>query len=248
MKDKPNEWVAISDLMSGVMAIVMLFFIVSSLKGAVDKVKMINEINEIKNQLIEKADREKKLEILVAQYGGQLSEYDQSIKLSAEQQQKLVEMLHNLEGSLSSDFNKNLIHFNIDEAKITLKDNVFSRGSACITNSAQDVVPGLNQMIEKFLKQFPLGRVYIEGHTDNLPVKYPVIDFKRFCTVYDDNYTLSAARARETRKLLLNDKNKESQNRIVVAGFGDSHPIDGIEPSDARNRRVEVRFVLDTQL
>ncbi len=27
MKDKPNEWVAISDLMSGVMAIVMLFLL-----------------------------------------------------------------------------------------------------------------------------------------------------------------------------------------------------------------------------
>ncbi len=32
MKDKPNEWVAVSDLMSGVMAVVMLMLVVAVLQ------------------------------------------------------------------------------------------------------------------------------------------------------------------------------------------------------------------------
>ena len=31
MKDKPNEWVSISDLMSGVMAVVMLLLVMSDI-------------------------------------------------------------------------------------------------------------------------------------------------------------------------------------------------------------------------
>ncbi|WP_180799790.1 OmpA/MotB family protein, partial [Vibrio parahaemolyticus] len=106
-------------------------------------------------------------------------------------------------------------------------------------------LPELNKAINVFLTKFPLGRVYIEGHTDNQPVKNPVLDFNKYCTVYDDNYTLSAARAREARKLLLSEHLDNNENRIVVAGFGSSNPIDIEDPSSAKNRRVEVRFVLD---
>jgi chemotaxis protein MotB len=31
--------------------------------------------------------------------------------------------------------------------------------------------------------------------------------------------------------------------RVVVAGFGDSRPIEGLEPTDGRNRRVEIQFI-----
>jgi chemotaxis protein MotB len=30
--------------------------------------------------------------------------------------------------------------------------------------------------------------------------------------------------------------------RIIVAGFGDSHPLKGIDAADGRNRRVEIQF------
>ncbi len=32
--------------------------------------------------------------------------------------------------------------------------------------------------------------------------------------------------------------------RVIVAGYGDSQPIPGVAPEDARQRRIEVRFVL----
>lgn len=33
--------------------------------------------------------------------------------------------------------------------------------------------------------------------------------------------------------------------RIVVAGYGDSRPLPGLNPTDARNRRVEVQLALE---
>ncbi|MNC72974.1 flagellar motor protein MotB [compost metagenome] len=88
----------------------------------------------------------------------------------------------------------------------------------------------------------------VEGHTDNLPVSRPVTDYERFCTVYDDNYTLSAARAREARKLLIQALEPQQALRVVVAGYGDSRPKPGVDPASALNRRVEVQLVVATQL
>jgi chemotaxis protein MotB len=62
--------------------------------------------------------------------------------------------------------------------------------------------------------------------------------------VYDDNYTLSAARAREARKALIGNLDSDTARRIIVAGYGDSSPLAGIDPADARNRRVEVQLTI----
>ena len=97
--------------------------------------------------------------------------------------------------------------------------------------------------IQEFVTSSTNTQVFVEGHTDNLAVSNPVVDQARFCTVYDDNYTLSAARAREARKLLVAKLNDQQSHRVIVAGFGDSQPLRGISPSDERNRRVEVQFL-----
>ncbi|MNC75912.1 flagellar motor protein MotB [compost metagenome] len=83
----------------------------------------------------------------------------------------------------------------------------------------------------------------MEGHTDNIQVSRPVTDFAKFCTVYDDNFTLSAARAREARKLLIETLEAAQAKRVIVAGYGDSQPLPNLDPADEHNRRVEVQFI-----
>ena len=91
------------------------------------------------------------------------------------------------------------------------------------------------------------ANIFVEGYTDNLPVKTPVVDYQRFCTVYDDNFTLSAARAREARRYLIGSLDADSARRVVVAGYGDSKPLIGIDPTDSKNRRVEVLFMIEQE-
>lgn len=136
-----------------------------------------------------------------------------------------------------------LVAVDTEAGKITLKEGAFRRGSACVEPEARAAFAQVEERIAEYLQQHPAGRIYVEGHTDDKPVKAPVTDVRAYCTVYDDNFTLSAARAREARLLLIGRSAPEAARRVIVAGYGDSQPLPGLPASDERNRRVEVRFV-----
>lgn len=211
MQKKPSEWISIADLMSGVMAVVVLMLVISVLQ---------NTYAEIKHKQ--------------AMENSQQSD-----------RQKVANLLADIQASVAAQGAGNLIDFNMEQSKITLKDNIFARGSACITPEAKTAFSNIEDKITSFLQQSSNAKIFVEGHTDNIPVSRPVTDYQRFCTVYDDNYTLSAARAREARKLLVGQLDTSIAKRIIVAGYGDSQPIKGISPEDDANRRVEVRLALE---
>ena len=210
MQKKPSEWISIADLMSGVMAVVMLLLVISVLQNTYAEMKHKQEMES-----------------------SQQNEH-----------QQIAALLEDIQSSVIEQGAGDLIDFNLDQSKITLKDNVFARGSACITPEAKIAFSNIEDKIKSFLEQSSNARIFVEGHTDNIPVSQPVTDYQRFCTVYDDNYTLSAARAREARKLLVGQLDSSIAKRIIVAGYGDSQPIKGITPEDDANRRVEVRLAL----
>lgn len=211
MQKKPSEWVSISDLMSGVMAVVMLLLVISVLQNTYAEIKHKQEME-----------------------GGQVA-----------QKQKITTMLKDVKESVSAQGADNLIDFNVEQGKITLKDNVFARGSACITPQAVKAFVSIQDKIATLLAESEQTSIFVEGHTDNLPVGSPVTNYQQFCTVYDDNFTLSAARAREARKLLIGKLDDSTAKRVIVAGYGESQPLANIDPADARNRRVEVRFTIN---
>lgn len=214
MQKKPSEWVSISDLMSGVMAVVMLLLVISVLQKTYGEIKHKQELE-----------------------GSQKGK-----------QQQMTATLNEIEQEFVEQGISNLIDFNTSQGKITLKDGVFARGSACITPEAAKAFIDIQDKIGGFLKSQTYASIFVEGHTDNIPVSQPVLDYKKFCTVYDDNYTLSAARAREARKLLIGNLDEKVAQRVVVAGYGDSQPIEGVDPSSSVNRRVVVRFAIENNV
>ncbi|RRW39536.1 OmpA family protein [Pseudomonas luteola] len=208
MKEKGNEWISISDLMAGVMAVVMLLLVVSVLQNQFSELKRQEELNK-----------------------GLVSE-----------QEKLSTLLQGMQSALGGQ-GSGLVSFDLANERITLGDSIFSRGSACVTAEARRELSLLSARLSGFMTSSPHARVVVEGHTDNIQVSRPVTDFARFCTVYDDNFTLSAARAREARKLLIEALNPEQARRVIVAGYGDSQPLPDRDPADEGNRRVEVQFL-----
>ncbi|MEY4504281.1 MAG: OmpA/MotB [Pseudomonadota bacterium] len=209
MKDKPNEWVAVADLMSGVVAVIMLLFIVSVLQQAAYKAKTEEELKKYK-ELNQKSVRA---------------------------------ILYIIQESFKEHNNSDLVQVDFTKNKLIITEGIFGKGSACLSQSAKDSFIKIGSDIKKFLSLNPKNSIYIEGHTDNLPVLNPIIDYKKFCTVYADNYSLSASRAIEIKKVLDINLSRELASRLIVAGYGDSHPIKGLNPSDPRNRRVEILFV-----
>ncbi len=74
--------------------------------------------------------------------------------------------------------------------------------------------------------------VYIEGHTDSLPIKT-----KRF----PSNWELSVARAVNVAQVLV-ERFAVSPARIGVSGYGDSMPIGPNDTAENRagNRRIDI--------
>ena len=210
MKEKPSEWIAISDLMAGVMAVMMLLLVLAIMQKGASELKYKLELEQSKVQRVDPLK-------------------DISLKIKK---------------ILNTGNANELIEMDLAHSRLTLRDSVFQKGSACLTEEAKIAVQSVQQQLESFLKEHERSKILVEGYTDNLPVNNPVTDFRRFCTVYDDNYTLSAARAREARKAIVGNMDEATARRIIVAGFGDSSPLPGIDPADARNRRVEVQLTL----
>jgi chemotaxis protein MotB len=210
MKDKPNEWVSIADLMAGVMAVVMLLLVMSVLQKTYSDLKHQQELEQSTNS----------------------------------QRAKVNRMLVELKQSLAGTANEGLVAIDVNAQKFTLRDGVFDSGSACVTEQAKQAFISIEEKVSDFLTEFHNGKVYVEGHTDNVPVSRPVTNFEAFCTVYDDNFTLSAARAREARKLVVGTLSPATAKRVVVAGYGDSQPIPGMPPESAQQRRIEVLWVI----
>jgi chemotaxis protein MotB len=208
MKEKPSEWIVIADLMSGVVAVVMLMLVVSV----------------VQKQVAERRHR---------------AEMTQGAEA---QRQRIASVLEQMKTAFAQEGASGYIAIDAAAGTVTLKERAFRSGSACIEPGAKAAFAKVEDRIAAYLLQFHGGQIYVEGHTDNQPVKAPVTDYRTFCTVYDDNFTLSAARAREARRLLIGHSGVEAARRVVVAGYGDSHPLGGLDPSDERNRRVELRF------
>ena len=211
MKDKPSEWIAISDLMAGVMAVVMLMLVVSVLQKNASEIAYKEELAKAKGS----------------------------------KNDPVAKMIKTLDKMIQTKSATEFISIDSRTNRMTLRDGVFERGSACLKPDARAAVESVQKYLEDFLRENPKARIFVEGYTDNLPVKSPVVDYQRFCTVYDDNFTLSAARAREARRYLIGSLNTDAARRIVVAGYGESKPLYGIDPADQKNRRVEVFFMIE---
>lgn len=161
------------------------------------------------------------------------------------QRQVVTDMFKEMQHFFKQENVETMASFDFDSYRIVFREGIFEKGSAIVTEDVQEALNKSKPKVLEFLNKLPNGVIYIEGHSDNTPVRQPVINKQIYGAVYDDNYTLSAARAREARNILLGELPDSLANRIVVAGYGYSKPIDGLNPDNAANRRIEIRFVLE---
>ncbi len=107
-----------------------------------------------------------------------------------------------------------------------LAADLFASGSATVNPAHYDTL----QRVAAAINQVP-GRVLVEGHTDDQPVRSP-----RF----SDNFELSRERALGVVKVL--QLGLDNHARVSWTGVGSTQPLSpGTDPaSRARNRRVEI--------
>jgi flagellar motor protein MotB len=145
-----------------------------------------------------------------------------------------------LRKKLEQELNQTQIQFTQLKNKMQIinltSEVLFKSGSAEIKPEGQKVLV----LIAATLNNFPNRQVFIEGHTDNIPMSNS--------SGYRSNWELSSARA-ISAALILQANNQVSPKRLKVVGHSEFKPITSNETEEGRrlNRRIEIRLLPESE-
>lgn len=154
-------------------------------------------------------------------------EVEKLSELRAKERRQFEEMKRELERKLRGKVGLDLAERGL---VITLADNIlFDSGKAEIKKEA---FPILDKIIAVVKKKAPDKNIGIEGHTDNVPIKY---------SGWKSNRELSTARANNVYHYLVKTGGLDP-SRLSTIGYGQFRPIAGNDTAGgrAKNRRVEI--------
>ena len=139
------------------------------------------------------------------------------------------------------------------------EDVLFDRGSAQLKPEARtklaQVAAHLHEILPCFIANQRVGStcpknnddveietIFIEGHTDSVPMLREGGNVKLSL-----DRAISVENALVAQTALRDYQNKQQQPVFSYSAYADTRPLPGIDPEDARNRRVDLRIVLAYQ-
>ena len=152
--------------------------------------------------------------------------------------QKMIDQQKKKVKDLLSSVKDALLGFSSDELTVREQDGkvyvamsdklLFESGKAIVNQQGREALGKLAQVLNK---QTDID-VYIEGHTDNVPIK---------TAVFQDNWDLSVIRATSVVRILTQTYGVNPL-QIQPCGRGEYKPVDVNTSSEgrARNRRTEI--------
>ena len=199
-----------------------------------DTTRLGQAIRDYRKSLYSNLSEQEKLNMLLKEKMEKLAEREATInKLQAEvdaQNARLQSLLNSVKDAL--------LGFSSDELTVTEKKGkiyvamsdklLFESGSAQVNKQGKEA---LGKLAEVLKKQHDID-VFIEGHTDNKPIK--TVQFK-------DNWDLSVVRATSVVRILTKDYGVNPL-QILPCGRGEFMPVDNNESVEGRahNRRTEI--------
>lgn len=199
-----------------------------------DTTRMGDAIRDYRKSLYSNMSEQEKLNMLLKEKMDKLAERESTInELQNEinaQNAKVTALLNSVKDAL--------LGFSSDELTVTQKDGkvyvamsdklLFESGSAQVNKQGNEA---LGKLAEVLKKQNDID-VFIEGHTDNKPIK--TVQFK-------DNWDLSVVRATSVVRILTKEYGVNPL-QILPSGRAEFMPVDNNETADgrARNRRTEI--------
>lgn len=164
----------------------------------------------------------------------ELGEREQTIQqlqgVIAEQNQRVKSLLDNVTSALKG-FSSDELTVREEGGKVyvAMSDKLlFESGKAVVNEQGKEA---LGKLAEVLNKQTDID-VYIEGHTDNVPIHTPV---------FQDNWDLSVIRATSVVRILT-ETYGVNPLQIQPCGRGEFKPVDNNSTAEgkARNRRTEI--------
>ena len=197
-----------------------------------DTTRLGQAIRDYRKSLYSNLSEQEKLNMLLKEKMEKLAEREATInKLQAEvdaQNARLQSLLNSVKDAL--------LGFSSDELTVTEKNGkiyvamsdklLFESGSAQVNKQGKEALGKLAEVLKHDID------VFIEGHTDNKPIK--TVQFK-------DNWDLSVVRATSVVRILTKDYGVNPL-QILPCGRGEFMPVDNNESVEGRahNRRTEI--------
>jgi chemotaxis protein MotB len=148
--------------------------------------------------------------------------------IQAQLEQEAQEQAAQLKEQLEKEIDEGLLEVETEQTKIIIR--IQEKGS--FPSGRATLNPGFFEVVSKItniIADTP-GKIIVAGHTDNIP-----ISTQRFRS----NWELSSARAVTVVHAMLSNSGMD-QERILVEGHADSHPL---VPNDSRENRAKNRRV-----
>ena len=231
-----DEWVVIGDLMAGVVGVMVVMFSVAALQVG----QTALEARETADELQQAEGERQKSEATVAAQRDALEA--QRVELQQERQRGVSGAFAELEGAAASRGLSDVLVADVSHERLRLRQGTFELGSACLDPSVAGILRQWSPSLRELLEATADLTVMVEGHTDARPVINSRSTKATHCARFDDNYTLSAGRAREARASLVEGWPPELTERVAVAAFGQSRPLPGLDRLSPENRRVEIHL------
>lgn len=212
------------------------YAILDELKNSLeaDTVRLRSSIRNYQALLATGQDENQKLSANLAKKMEELQDREKTIA----ELQKMIDMQKQKVKDLLNSVKDALLGFSSDELTVREEDGkvyvamsdklLFESGKAVVNAQGKEA---LGKLAEVLNKQTDID-VYIEGHTDNVPIK---------TAVFKDNWDLSVIRATSVVRILTETYNVNPL-QILPCGRGEFKPVDvnTTPEGKARNRRTEI--------
>lgn len=199
-----------------------------------DTALLKKSIRNYQTMLANNQSENKKLNSSLAEKIKELQEREQTIAqlqgMIEAQQQKVKDLLASVKDALLGFSSEDLTVTEKDgKVYVSLSDKLLFESGKAIVNQQGKVA--LGKLAEVLNKQTEID-VYIEGHTDNVPIH---------TAVFQDNWDLSVIRATSVVRILT-ETYSVNPLQIQPCGRGEFKPVDTNESAEGRahNRRTEI--------
>lgn len=205
-----------------------------------DTARLGRQIREYQKALTSNMSEQEKLNMMLKNQMETLAERERTINdLKA-----IIQKQNDLVNNLLSQVTNALIGFNPDELTVQLRDGkvyvamsdklLFKSGSADVDKRGKEALA----MLAEVLTKQPDIDIFIEGHTDNIPIK---------TARFTDNWDLSVLRATSVVRILSNEY-KVNPVQVIPSGRSQYFPVDDNSTSDGRSKNRRTEIILSPKL
>lgn len=184
-----------------------------------------NRLSEAESEINDLQTENRRLKEQVSRLESQLERKEQRLKDIADQADSLARKLEKEieEGNLRLKRENNRLVINMDNRILFKSGQAKLRGREI--EDTLDKIAGI-------LADYPENKVFVEGHTDNVPMR---------SSKFKDNWELSTERALSVLRRLLNNR-KLDASRFYAIGAGQYQPLvpNNSKENRALNRRVDI--------